>query len=491
MAGKNDILASAGVDLSDFDKGIAKLTSRLDAVEKAGSKTASGIEKVGKSTNALKNIQIFDHLNNALASIASGGGAAQRALGGMATNFALAKNDFSDASLSMGGLAKATGAAVDFMAKMPGKMGTVGVGLSTLSDIAAQATVANNNFANEMARGATSMEGMIQKSARLANLQQDEAARSVSDAGNLRSMADARNRIAGEYEKTVKKQIELDHSKSAGASQILKISLLELDAKQKIADLESSQTVNGVMSDAGRKIAKAGADEINSRLKLQTKEIWYQFAQQQDAVDLQTSAMRAQISGNTKLAALARSRAQYEGQIRDAIKQGNPGIAEALRLQQNLIELEIKAQQLLKTPEQKKQERDEQKKHDKAIGDANRRDKNEQKKNAPRESLLDEYTRKKLQDDADKKIKNEERIGNAGLPGFDKKGNPLPQGSVGKIYGERKGEDFVGKEADKAVKEFADRNALRLNPEGGGGVEAQKEFITQKLVVNGIFKNGP
>jgi len=491
MAGKNDILATAGVDLSAFEAGIAKLTSRLDAVEKSGSRAASGIEKVGKSTNALKNIQIFDHLSNALASIASGGGEAQRALGGMANNFALAKNDFSDASLSMGGLAKATGAAVDFMAKMPGKMGTVGVGLSTLSDIAAQATVANNNFANEMARGAKSTEGMIQKSARLANLQQDEAARTVSDAGNLRSMADARNRIAKEYEDLTKKQIGLENSKAAGASQRLQISILELEAKQKIADLESSQTVNGVMSDAGRKIAKAGTEEIESRLKLQTKEIWYQLAQQQDAATMQTASMRAQIEGNSKLAALARVRAQYEGQIRDAIKQGKTGIAEALKLQQNLVELELKAQQLLKPAADKKKERDEQKRHDKAIIDANRRDKNEQKKNMPRESQLDEYARKRAQDDADKKIANEEKIAMRGLEGFDAMGNPEPRSSVGKIYGGTKQEDYKSKAAEAAIKEFADRNKLRLNPEGGGGVAGQDDFVTRQLTVNGIFKNAP
>ena len=489
MAGKNDILASAGVDLSDFDKGIAKLTSRLDAVEKAGSKAASGIEKVGKSTKDLKNIQVFDHLSNALSAISSTGGAAATALGKLDTS--VARNQFDDLGASAYGLANSLGRGIDFMAKMPGKMGTVGAGLSALSDIAVQATVANNNFANEMARGSKSLDGMIQKSARLANLQQDELSRAFTDAGNVRSMADARNRIAKEYTDLTKKEVDLQNSKAAGAPELLKISLLELDAKQKIADLESSQTVNGVMSDAGRKIADAGAKDINNRLRLQTREIWYQFAQQQDAVDLQTSAMSAQITGNTKLAALARSRAQYEGQIRDAIKQSKPGIAEALRLQQNLVELEIKAQQLLKKPADKKRERDEQKKHDKAIIDAERRDRNEQKKNAPRESQYDEYTRKKLQDYADKKIANEERIAMRGLEGYDAMGNAEPRSSVGKIHSGRKQEDYTSKAAEAAVKQFADRNALRLNPEGGGGVDAQKEFITQKLVVNGIFKNSP
>lgn len=560
MAGKNDILATAGVDLSAFEAGIAKLTSRLDAVEKAGSKAADGIAKVDKSASALKNIQVFDHLGAALSSVASKGGQAATALGSM--DMSVARNQFDDLGAGAFGLGNSLGRGIDFMAKMPGKMGAVGAGLQALTDIAQQATVANDNFADEMVRSASTTEGMIQKSARLANLQVDELNRFKTDKDRLESLGTARDRVAKDYEKQANKQIALEKDLSAGGKQRLGIALAEAKAEQAKADLKSGQTVKGVVSEAGKKIIESGSAEIDAKLELEKKSLWFseqqeassaklnelasvrgikiqdQFsslkaqstelekqlalakklygensaiylaikaqqnalvnsgdelafnvAQQNKAAEMQTESMLAHIAGNKKLAALAENRAKFENQIRDAQKAGLIEVAQALKMQQNLNELEIKAQEILKTPQQKKQERDEQKKHDKAIRDAAGRITQEEKKNAPRESELDKFADQTARKKIGRTLDEMEKKKRAGTEGFDKLGNPLPQGSVGKIHGEKKTEDYKSKETEKIVKDFADRHKL-VRPENVG-VKGMNDFIAQNLTINGVFRNAP
>ena len=120
MAGNNDILASAGIDLSAFEQGIAKLTSRLDAIEKAGSKAASGIQKVEESASALKNIKIADHLVNALDTIAGTGGQASGAISDLSNSMMIASNSFDDAGGASVEMNAAIGRTIDFASAMPG-----------------------------------------------------------------------------------------------------------------------------------------------------------------------------------------------------------------------------------------------------------------------------------------------------------------------------------------------------------------------------------
>ena len=154
MAGKNDILASAGVDLSDFDKGIAKLTSRLDAVEKAGSKAASGIAKVDKSASRLANIQVADHFVDALGQIAGKGGQAAQALGAM--DLSVAKNDFSGMGAAAAGAGASLGRTIDFVGAMPGGLGVAGKALGQVAQILSETTIRNNVFADSMQRASAS-----------------------------------------------------------------------------------------------------------------------------------------------------------------------------------------------------------------------------------------------------------------------------------------------------------------------------------------------
>ena len=290
MAGKNDILATAGVDLSAFEAGIAKLTSRLDAVEKAGSRAASGIEKVDKAAQSLKNIQIADHFVNAIGQIASGGGQAQHALTSMSASLAVASNDFTGTTQAMNGMAKATGISIDFMSRMPGKMGVIGAGLQVVSDALVSATNANYGFSSVMARGAGSTQGMIEQSARLAQQQQKEAEATITNQDHLESMASARSRLAKDYEKQTQKQIALEKDTSAGAGQRLQGILAEADARQQIEDLKASQTSSGVISDAGAVIVKAGTAEIMTQLEMKKKSLALSESQEKSEVSLNQSA---------------------------------------------------------------------------------------------------------------------------------------------------------------------------------------------------------
>lgn len=92
----------------------------------------------------------------------------------------------------------------------------------------------------------------------------------------------------------------------------------------------------------------------------------------QDAVDIKD----AELAGNKRLADLEKNRVQYAEQIREAKRHGNDELAEQLRKQQRLNELEIKAADYRKTPQQRRDERREQEKQDLAIRHINAMEKN-------------------------------------------------------------------------------------------------------------------
>ena len=280
MAGKNDILASAGVDLSDFDKGIAKLTSRLDAVEKAGSKAASGIAKVDKSASRLANIQVADHFVDALGQIAGKGGQAAQALGAM--DLSVAKNDFSGMGAAAAGAGASLGRTIDFVGAMPGGLGVAGKALGQVAQILSETTIRNNVFADSMQRASASTEGFLRQSSDLAEIQRAELAEGglLADQGKLEAAASARDRAAQGYAEQIEKQIALEHDLTAGGQQRLATEIEIKQAAQKIADLKASQTVQGELSPAGQKIVEAGTKEIQAQLDLRKKTLAVSEAQE-------------------------------------------------------------------------------------------------------------------------------------------------------------------------------------------------------------------
>lgn len=455
MAGKNDILASAGVDLSDFDKGIAKLTSRLDAVEKAGSKAASGIEKVDKSASRLANIQVADHFVDALGQIAGKGGQAAQALGAM--DLSVAKNDFSGMGAAAAGAGASLGRTIDFVGAMPGGLGVAGKALGQVAQILSETTIRNNVFADSMQRASASTEGFLRQSSDLAEIQRAELAEGglLADQGKLEAAASARDRAAQGYAEQIEKQIALEHDLTAGGQQRLATEIEIKQAAQKIADLKASQTVQGELSPAGQKIVEAGTKEIQAQLDLRKKTLAVSEAQEkteysiasvtskrdftldssskiieetlsaanrnlnviteqglletkigadakvrqneaflakqnfyyQNGKDLEqqkliSAQINAQAAGNQKLAQLAQIRAQFELQIGEAIRQGNKPKARELANQQAAAELGARAADLRKTPQERQAERKEQVENDRALRLAAARDKDKAQRRA-------------------------------------------------------------------------------------------------------------
>jgi len=112
------------------------------------------------------------------------------------------------------------------------------------------------------------------------------------------------------------------------------------------------------------------------QLKIATNEMEYQHGaalmQARDAVN----AMDAQLAGNKALADIERNRVQHAQAIRDALRAGNPALAEQLAKQQALGDLEARAKQLRRTPQQVRDDRKEQEAQDRAIRQINAIEKN-------------------------------------------------------------------------------------------------------------------
>ena len=322
MAGKNDILASAGVDLSDFDKGIAKLTSRLDAVEKAGSKAASGIAKVDKSASRLANIQVADHFVNALGQIAGKGGQAAQALGAM--DLSVAKNDFSGMGAAAAGAGASLGRTIDFVGAMPGGLGVAGKALGQVAQILSETTIRNNVFADSMQRASASTEGFLRQSSDLAEIQRAELAEGglLADKGKLEAAASARDRAAQGYAEQIEKQIALEHDLTAGGQQRLATEIEIKQAAQKIADLKASQTVQGELSPAGQKIVEAGTKEINAQLDLRKKTLTVSEAQEKTEYSLASVASKRDFTLGSQLSIIVETLSAADRNLNVITEQG-------------------------------------------------------------------------------------------------------------------------------------------------------------------------
>lgn len=274
MAGKNDILASAGVDLSDFDKGIAKLTSRLDAVEKAGSKAASGIEKVGKSTNALKNIQVFDHVVSALGQIANGGGIAANAMKQLDERAAF--NNFGGAADNMAKFGAVAGNTIDVFSMMPGRLGAIAaVGQIVATNITDQ-TLAYKAFSAEQKHAAHTTDAMIAKDVKYAETQKElsklHLTGNQNDKRTIEAIAEARKQNATAFEEQAKKETDALSDTTAGAGARLSMLDVETERLQKISDLRANLSGPGGKLSVGKEgMFSTGSAKINAEAEAKKK----------------------------------------------------------------------------------------------------------------------------------------------------------------------------------------------------------------------------
>jgi hypothetical protein len=547
MAGKNDILATAGVDLSAFEAGIAKLTSRLDAVEKSGSKAASGIEKVGKSTNALKNIQVFDHVVSALGQIASGGGVAANAMKQLDERAAF--NNFGGAADNMAKFGAVAGNTIDVFSRMPGRLGAIAaVGQIVATNITDQ-TQAYKALSAEQKHVAHTTDAMIAKDVKYAETQKELAKLHLlynqNDNRTIDAITEARKQNAVAFEEQAKKEKDAISDTTAGASARLSMLDVETERLQKISDLKANLSGPGGKLSVGKEgMFSLGSDKINAeaeakkkilsvsevqeksetklsnivakrdvtydsqlsvikdtgnaigevlaeverqglgqtsqaaelRVKLNEnllayKELKYTAGKDLEQQKLITAQINAQAAGNKKLAALAQIRAQFELQIADAIRQGNGARAKELAMQQAMAELQAKADDFLKTPQERQKEKKEQQERNRGLRGAAGR---EFGKLSPEEQQKErEKRQKEQQEKRDKKAETDK--GNSGKKG---------------AYGRVDSNDFTSKPTQEAVKEFQDRAAKANIAAGNAALNQAGNFQAEKLTV-GELKNAP
>lgn len=293
MAGKNDILATAGVDLSAFEAGIAKLTSRLDAVEKSGSRAADGVDKVAKSTNALKNIQVFDHVVSALGQIASGGGVAANAMKQLDERAAF--NNFGGAADNMAKFGAVAGNTIDVFSRMPGRLGAIAaVGQIVATNITDQ-TQAYKAFSAEQKHVAHTTDAMIAKDVKYAETQKELAKLHLlynqNDNRAIDAITEARKQNAVAFEEQAKKEKDAISDTTAGGSARLSMLDVETERLQKISDLKANLSGPGGKLSVGKEgMFSLGSAKINAEAEAKKKILSVSEAQEKSEVSLNQSA---------------------------------------------------------------------------------------------------------------------------------------------------------------------------------------------------------
>jgi len=325
MAGKNDILATAGVDLSAFEAGIAKLTSRLDAVEKSGSKAASGIEKVGKSTNALKNIQVFDHVVSALGQIASGGGVAANAMKQLDERAAF--NNFGGAADNMAKFGAVAGNTIDVFSRMPGRLGAIAaVGQIVATNITDQ-TQAYKAFSAEQKHVAHTTDAMIAKDVKYAETQKELAKLHLlynqNDNKTINAITEARKQNAVAFKEQAKKEKDAISDTTAGASARLSMLDVETERLQKISDLKANLSGPGGKLSVGKEgMFSLGSAKINAEAEAKKKILSVSEVQEKTETNLSNIIAKRDVTLGSQYAIILATGNAIDAQLKEAEKQG-------------------------------------------------------------------------------------------------------------------------------------------------------------------------
>jgi len=325
MAGKNDILATAGVDLSAFEAGIAKLTSRLDAVEKSGSKAASGIEKVGKSTNALKNIQVFDHVVSALGQIASGGGVAANAMKQLDERAAF--NNFGGAADNMAKFGAVAGNTIDVFSRMPGRLGAIAaVGQIVATNITDQ-TQAYKALSAEQKHVAHTTDAMIAKDVKYAEIQKELAKLNLlynkNDNRAIDAITEARKQNAVAFKEQAKKEKDAISDTTAGGSARLSMLDVETERLQKISDLKANLSGPGGKLSVGKEgMFSLGSDKINAEAEAKKKILSVSEVQEKTETNLSNIIAKRDVTLGSQYAIIKATGNAIDAQLKEAEKQG-------------------------------------------------------------------------------------------------------------------------------------------------------------------------
>lgn len=516
MAGKNDILASAGVDLSDFDKGIAKLTSRLDAVEKAGSKAAGGIEKVAKSTNSLKNIQIAQAYSNAIMEVATSAGVATSAVSNLSQSVGIG-GDFA--------LLKGFAAVSDIASHIPGQIGLIASGMSVLIDTAARGIVIEKKYQELAQKGSFTTQGAIEKEIALQKEQIDESNTMYHGLHNLLKgqtqqelqIASQRKNNASELEKQSKKEIALIEDKTAGAEARVALAEIEKKKNQEIADVNSElqkQFKGGAMDEGALKIRDAITSKIEAEANSKKKILAVSEATEKSETDLSNIVAKRDVTLSSQLTIIEATNAAIGQQLAEVEKQGLGATKQAADLrarlndaflakqnfyylngkdleQQKLITAQIAAQaagnQKLAALAQVRAQFELQ------IADAIRQGNAPKAKELAKQQAAAELGARAADLRKTPQQRAEDRRVQAENDRTDRLVNARDKDAADRRRRGAKNQidsnDFTSPSAEKARKEFAARNEKRILKAGGNAIDRANNFQAEVLNV-AILKNG-
>jgi hypothetical protein len=517
MAGKNDILASAGVDLSDFDKGIAKLTSRLDAVEKSGSRSASGVDKVAKSTNALKNIQVFDHVVSALGQIASGGGVAANAMKQLDERAAF--NNFGGAADNMAKFGAVAGNTIDVFSRMPGRLGAIAaVGQIVATNITDQ-TQAYKAFSAEQKHVAHTTDAMIAKDVQYAATQKELAKLHLlynqNDNRTINAITEARKQNAVAFKEQAKKEKDAVSDTTAGASARLSMLDVETDRLQKISDLKANLSGPGGKLSVGKEgMFSLGSAKINAEAEAKKKILAVSEVQEKTETDLSNIVAKRDVTLGSQYAIIKATGDTIDAQLAEAEKQGLGAKQQAADLrkasneqflakknfyylngkdleQQRLITAQVNAQaagnQKLAALAQVRAQFELQ------IADAIRQGNAPKAKELAKQQAAAELGARAADLRKTPQQRAEDRKAQAESDRTDKLVNARDKDAADR---RRRGarnqidsNDFTSPSAEKARKEFAARNEKRILKAGGNAIDRANNFQAEVLNV-AILKNG-
>lgn len=236
----------------------------------------------------------------------------------------------------------------------------------------------------------------------------------MSSATNLAGEISAKIAGTGEYSAEGQKKWEnrfhepkgkIEEKKKASSENIVDVakSQKELLIQHQKTDVSLESQLNVLLAESNVLADQIALSEkqngLNSIATLQLRaqahertmaanNIEHQILMTKAAAENATTQLDAQLAGNKALSDLTKNRLDFEMKIAQAKHEKRFDVAKELKDQQSKSELEIKAQQLMRTPQQVRADRREQEKHDRAI-----RHINAVERNNPNQIAADERNR--------------------------------------------------------------------------------------------------
>jgi len=261
----------------------------------------------------------------------------------------------------------------------------------------------------------------------------------------------------------------------------------DAEARKEIYTLELNSAKNAQKAAAAeRDLHKAGSEafrkgQVAVDLAKRREEVaLFALANSKMEIANAINLTEIQMSGTARVAAIEQNRVQFANQIAKALHDGDKELANQLGKQQAINDLQVEANELLKSPAQKAKEAKEQRKNEAALRVAAARDK-------MRGAAMDAEDAKLAKDNlfADRRgMRNQKMFkgAEADAENARRAAGGLPLVEIINRGGTRSG--TRGSEATrKAIKDAAERNA----PKNVGAAQNQaNEFIAKTLIVTAV-----